>query len=63
MKLKVSEESTEQNNGGSAHLKYVIRISNGTYPLMLLLLLLYFLFYCGGDCFNKKTTTTFITHN
>ena len=39
MKLKVSGESTEQNNGGIPHRKYAIRGSNGTYPPLFLLLL------------------------
>ena len=63
IKLKVSGESTEQKNGGSADRKYAIRGSNGTYPLLLLLLVFSFLCCCCGDFLNKNSTPRFLTQN
>ena len=63
MILKVSRERTEQNNGGSAHCKYAIMVSDVTYTLLLLLFLLYFLCCCCKYFLNKNITPKFLTQN
>ena len=63
MKLKISREWTEQNNGRSADRKYAIGGYNSTYPLLLLLLLLSFLCSYWRDCLNKNSTPKFLTQN